>query len=421
MRLRLCFSCIALALAITPSAQAQIFEHAGFRPLFSRPAPCCQPAPQIILDPTDPKAPKIDPKGLPEAAVPGVFTDLAPSGTAGAQSFSPTMFGDQFAGTRAQSTVIVGGIPTAIFVPNPAHGGVVGRQRISEDSSPLPRDRVIFHYDYYNNAPLGQTGKDVNRFGVGIEKTFLNGRVSVEALLPFASTFPADFVANGSNGSHTELGNLTLYVKFLLYRGECVNIAAGSGFYIPTADDSTVRQTDGTVLTRIDNEAVIISPYIAAVFTPNERLFGQAWLSVIVDPTQNPVSVNTGSGLVSAGRIQDRTLLQVEGQLGYWLMKCDDPDVRLRGLAPFVEIHWEQALDNAEVARLGGFAIGDTGNQRTQVNLTTAVAAQLGNRCQLSLGAVFPLSDNRSFDYQLGFRANWLFGYSARARGVPSY
>jgi hypothetical protein len=356
-----------------------------------------------------------------EAPVTGAFLDLAPGGTAGAQSFNPNMFGDQFAGNHSQSIVIVNGIPTPIFVPNPSRGGMVGRQRISEDSSPLPRDRFIFNYDYYNNAPLGQTGKDVNRFAVGVEKTFFNGRVSLEALLPFASTFDADFIANGNNGNHAELGNLTLYIKFLLYRSACLNLAMGSGFYIPTAADSTVSQNNGTVLARIENQAVIISPYAAAVYTPNDRLFAQTWLSFSLDPTQNEVFVNPGAGLVSAGRIQDRTLMQLEGQIGYWLMKSDDPCARLRGLAPFVEIHWEQALDNAEVARLGGFAIGDTGNLRSQVNFTAGLTAQVRDNLNLTFGAVVPLSDNRSFDYQLGFRANLFFGYSARKRQTPGF
>src|SRR5262245_1291353 len=45
-----------------------------------------------------------------------------------------------------------------VLVPLPSGGGVVGRTKISEDNSPLPRDRVIFNVDYYNNALLTPNG-----------------------------------------------------------------------------------------------------------------------------------------------------------------------------------------------------------------------------------------------------------------------
>ena len=49
--------------------------------------------------------------------------------------------------------------------PNPSGGGTVGRVKISDDNSPLPRDRFFLQYDYFDNAPVVPHGAAVHRFG----------------------------------------------------------------------------------------------------------------------------------------------------------------------------------------------------------------------------------------------------------------
>ncbi len=60
--------------------------------------------------------------------------------------------------------------------------------KLSENTSPIPRDRVFVNYSYFDNVPLQQGGVDVNRFVPGFEKTFFNGITSVEVRAPMAST-----------------------------------------------------------------------------------------------------------------------------------------------------------------------------------------------------------------------------------------
>jgi hypothetical protein len=43
---------------------------------------------------------------------------------------------------------------SSIALPLPSSGGVVGITKISENNSPMPRDRVLFVYDYFSNVPL---------------------------------------------------------------------------------------------------------------------------------------------------------------------------------------------------------------------------------------------------------------------------
>src|SRR5581483_7121570 len=99
-----------------------------------------------------------------------------------------------------------------------------------------------------------------------------------------------------------------------------------------------------------------------------------------------------------------------DGQLGYWVYKR--PQSLLAGLAPFVELHYGNNVQNSDVINVGNFTIGQLQSHMSQLNLAAGLIAQIGARSTLSVGAVAPLlnQDNRTFDYQLGVRANIFFG-----------
>ena len=105
-------------------------------------------------------------------------------------------------------------------LPLPSAGGVVGKTKLADDNSPIPRDRVVFSYDQFNSVPLTPNGFDVHRYAPGIEKTFLDGCASVELRLPFASTLSSVGTLDGSTPRDTEFGNVNLTFKGLLLRGD---------------------------------------------------------------------------------------------------------------------------------------------------------------------------------------------------------
>ncbi|HUG67252.1 MAG TPA: hypothetical protein VMM76_05855, partial [Pirellulaceae bacterium] len=76
--------------------------------------------------------------------------------------------------------------PTHNTVLVPAGGVAVRRMKLSENNSPIPRNRFIANYNFFNDV-IGGIG-DVNRYAFGFERTFLNESSSVEVLFPFAST-----------------------------------------------------------------------------------------------------------------------------------------------------------------------------------------------------------------------------------------
>lgn len=326
--------------------------------------------------------------------------------------------------TPATPSILIPQTPQSILlVPNPSGGGIVGRTKISEDNNPLPRDRVIFNYDYFNSVPMGTNDVNVNRICMGFEKTLLDQRASVEVRVPFATTLNSDQVAGGiSNASKVEFGDLHLTMKALFYSGESLHLAGGLGIDLPTADDTKTSLQDGTPLVRVHNESVILTPFIAGLYTPTPRFFAQAWFQAGFDPNGSRLDANTDlTGLQGIGRLTEQTLLQTDLQLGYWLYRSGSYSQPLRGLAPFIELHYNQGVGSLDQINTGLFAINSTGGTLRELNLTAGVVTQIRDNCNLTIGAVAPLlqgENQRSFDYQLGLRLNIFFGPTARNRSV---
>lgn len=305
-----------------------------------------------------------------------------------------------------------------LYIANPSGGGAVGQNNIVDDNSPLPRDRIIFDYDYYNNTPLVPGKLDVRRYTLGFEKTFFNQSMSVEVLVPFASTLNSDLVADGSTDSRLEFGNLQVNYKALLLRTDMLNVSSGLGISIPTASDTKIRLTDGTDLVQIKNEALVLTPFVGALLTPTDRFFAQAWYQVGVAANGNPVLADpTLSGnLNRVGTLTDQVLMGIDTQMGFWLIRSNTPGRWLQGLAPFVEVHYNTAINEARIVNSGTVAIGEQSNQYNEFDVSTGVVAQFWDNLNLMTGIVAPITagNNKSCDFQVGVRASWLFGPKVR-------
>jgi hypothetical protein len=311
-----------------------------------------------------------------------------------------------------------------LLVPSPADGNLAGRTKISDDNNPLPRDRVIVNYDYFDNAQLSSQGVPVHRFSMGFEKTFFDQRASIEVRVPFASTANNDFFVDGVNGGgHVEFGDINITLKALLYGGPVLNVAAGLGIATPTADDLRIFLANGTPLARINNDAVVLTPYFAFLLTPTDRWFFQNWYEFSFDANGNEVLANPDfTGLRGVGRLNDQGLFQVDAQLGYWLYRSTGGSGWLRGLAPFLELHYNSTMGRADAIAAGALTIGDPRSHLDELNLAAGFSAQVGDGLLVSVGAVAPLKghEDRTFDWQIGIHASWFFGPSAVGAGAPA-
>ena len=175
---------------------------------------------------------------------------------------------------------------------------------------------------------------------------------------------------------------------------------------------------------RFRNQQVQIEPFIGAIFTPNSRLFAQAWTSMNFDVSGGDFTYNNAILGTGSVRYFDLPILAVDGQVGYWLIQRSTGTVR--GLAPFVELHWNNVIAQNELIKQAGGRIGQpngfnysfSGVGSQELNLSAGIMMQLGNNLNLAIGGSAPLfhAPDRTFDGQFGLRLNYLYGRTARER-----
>ena len=151
------------------------------------------------------------------ASVPNMFGDVLPSS---GQLFATDFFVAP-AGARAD-------LPLA---------GGARRNKIAENNKALPMDRVYLMYNRYNDALLADTTSfllgavrrdyAVDKFTVGLERTFFDGLCSLDVRLPVTSRFSfftTSFDIQGGN-----VGNLAVALKRSLYVTDNTSVVAGLG------------------------------------------------------------------------------------------------------------------------------------------------------------------------------------------------
>ena len=208
--------------------------------------------------------------------------------------------------------------PDPILVNFPSGGGAVRRVKIGENNSPMPRDRFIFNYNFFNDV-IGDIG-DVNRYAVGFEHTFFDESSSIEVIFPMASTLDVDQIAGGMRSTDTEFGDLTLVFKHLLLEREEFLVSAGLGLTIPTGDDARVFTTSGQQIINLQHVSTHLLPFVAMLHTYESGWYWQSFVQLDIDLNGNPISADmTGTNLQPVGVLQDQALLFVDVGLGYWL------------------------------------------------------------------------------------------------------
>ena len=102
------------------------------------------------------------------------------------------------------------------WVDGVAEFPVQGRAKVSENNQTLPQDRFFFYH--FNNAlqdsirgsgdaVYDRIGRSVDRYTLGVEKTFLGGQMSVELRMPtFGSSNALDGGLDHRSGGNTVPG-----------------------------------------------------------------------------------------------------------------------------------------------------------------------------------------------------------------------
>ncbi|MBI3840007.1 MAG: hypothetical protein HY288_18960 [Planctomycetia bacterium] len=392
------------------------------------PAQPLRPAPQATPQTTPQATPQATPQPTPQPAPrPAPSSDFALEGAtrslggAGSPTSStPYMIGDFFS-SAGQIFVSGPSNPNALaksqFIGTIPNAGGTRRVKISENNSPIPRDRVFFAFNEFNNAALlVQQNEpnliDIQRYTPGFEKTFWDGQASIEFRSPLAYTQNSQVFLQGNGPiKHTQFGNISLALKFLLWREDNFALAAGTGINLPTAPDVQIFQFGQPLLT-LKNQSVHLLPYVGVYWAPTDRAYVQSFLQIDVDTNGNTVNVPNGG---PAGVLTEQTFLYADVSMGYWLYRNPEAHL-LTGIIPILEFHYNTTLQNADrvVARTDPtqFTLGNSFNRLDITNVTAGSHFRLGPLSFLTIAGVFPLKSresDRQFDSEIVAQFNRLF------------
>lgn len=300
--------------------------------------------------------------------------------------------------------------------------------KIAENSNPLPIDRVFFNYHHFRYAVSGAPGDQwyhVDRFNFGLEKTCLDGLVSFEFRIPFAAGLDStqDF-ANPAATEATEFGNIPLVVKGMLLQRRCWALSAGLGIILPTGPDAVELGYFGSTqyeMTRVENEAVHLQPFLGWLWAPNQCWFAEAFAQADFDTNGHSVTTRWDPSTIQAeGILQEQSLLLLDMKVGRWIYRNRCARC-ITGIAPAVELHYTTTMQDADRVAY----VGNSHNRVDMLNITGGIHVELGGRSDLTFFASAPLRGTRTdvtsplgtrlekydipFDAEVGLQFNYRF------------
>jgi hypothetical protein len=390
-------------------------------------------AAEALQPPPAAGAPANLPRSTPASAQPRSTRTSSPPPNRLASA--PDMFGDFFQtggdlNFGPNLDAIAKGLPSTFgSVSIPSAGGS-RRVKIAENNKAMPQDRLIFSYNHFHNAlqvndtpffnPLGTTARQfpIDRYTIGLEKTFFDNLWSCEVRMPFQSSFgfeTADLIGAGG-----QIGNLAIILKRLVYETDDLAAVMGMGIDTPTGSSFTlIDSIPGIPSNQIvfRNDSLHLLPYVGFLSAGDKPYFINGFLQVDIATGGNRVDVGRlGAPAMTIGRFTEQNLLFADLGTGYWLYRDPNSQNRLTSLAALLELHYTSSLQDADsiVAAAGGrpFNYTNNFNRFDILNITTGVQAQLFNATSLRVAGVFPLGsapDRRFFDSELQVQVNRRF------------
>jgi hypothetical protein len=343
-----------------------------------------------------------DPAGAPNASgesfpnSPFNLGEGAPaqSGSSFAANDAPNMIGDLLLNTDYVFRIgNSNGQQVDTIYSTIALAGGDRRFKISENMSPLPRDRIYYGFNGFQQAArtIDNREIDVNRHTLGGEKTFWNGLASLELRMPILQGLSALQARDGNlqNDDGVEFGNLTLLPKFIINDGPDFVFSVGLGINLPTALDASFTNLQQPFL-RIHNEAVHLSPFLGLLWLPTDNMYVISFVQADFAANGNQVTDGGGNRL---GTLHDQNLLYFDVTLGRFLYR--DAGTRLSGIAAQLELHYTTTLQDAETLPAAQGLLGNPFNRLDLLILTGGLNFQFWNASSLTVGCAVPVRGAR--------------------------
>lgn len=429
-RLRLIFRwalipCIAALVWVASTSGSRVSGDGVLPALFNHAQPptaaAVQQEPEVEAQFDDAGADFAD--GLDDATTSGDATALAAPNpnfggnlatlgvAAGSFSAAPTMSGDLFGAGVSQLIVddddespgFGGDEPLIIAGPDVA----TRRVKLSENFSPVVRDRCYVNYSFFNDA-FGGLG-DVSRWVLGYERSVLDDLISIEVRQPMAATYGSTQQIDDPGDRSYELGNMTIVSKFVLWRQQDLIWSAGLGATIPLADDAKIMNDEETLL-RIRNQSVHLLPYTGLLLRTNPDTAFQGFIQFDVDANGNDIRGDLDGGpLPKLGTFNDSALVALDASVHQTLYRQYRRSRGLQEVIGNAELHYTGTLQESDVVTGEGITINNLARNFNVLNATLSSHFLFGERLVVTPGISLPLRDgnDEQFDYEAMLQVNY--------------
>lgn len=330
------------------------------------------------------------------------------SGGGTTRGFADASIGDFF-GNNGQ-IAIVGQTGVVNFA------GAAGDRRfkLTENISPIPVDRFFFTFNHFSQPVRDVNGdaQDVDRYLLGLEKTFFNNNMSIEVRVPMVRGLDNNQVRNdvaipNDNTLSAELGDVTLIGKAIAHQTDRSVFSYGLGMTLPTADDTNVIGDPATF--RLENQALHLLPFMSAYFRPNNDMWITFSTQFDFDVVGSSLITNDGLGNVNSietDRFYEQSLLFLDMTAGWWFLEKRDSSSWLQRMAAILELHYTTTLTDFDSfqSSTGQFIVG------SGESFTSSSFSSFGS----GIGGAPNVADNGRLDVwnlTLGLRAKCIHGW----------
>jgi hypothetical protein len=253
--------------------------------------------------------------------------------------------------------------------------------KISDNDSPQPQTRSYFSFNYFYNL-----GSAVNeRIGDGIQHTRIHreiwgwewasadGLVSLGLRLPL-DTYNAANTVPGLDGTSTDIGDLSVIIKWLLWRDSATGslLSAGLAVTPPTGPGSFAGSNDIKVFHHTG-----LQPYCGWIWS-HGRFYLQGFSAVDAVADLNDVVVLDNS--IAAGYFLY--------QGGSWY--------GLSAVIPTLEAHVHTPLNHR-----GILSLRDPAATPDMVDLTSGLQFEYRDKSSFGVAFAVPVTGPRMFDFQI--------------------
>jgi hypothetical protein len=249
--------------------------------------------------------------------------------------------------------------------------------KVAVNENVRPEDRVYFTYNGFfnvNDRVNALNGVDVGTINihtetVGVEKTFFDRNASIGLRLPLDTLTATDGITPGSGGTFTDIGDLTITGKVLLWENRNTGslISAGLAVTVPTGSNTFAGSPDTIIDTFHDT---LLQPFVGYLWSSGRfYLHGFESIQVPTDPN-------------------DVTLLFTDIGVGYSVLRHANCDSFLTAVVPTAEVHLNDFVDHR------------SGNFKDWLVLVQGVTFEFKRHSLLTLGIGEPVTGPIPYDVE---------------------